>query len=81
MRPICLILLAALAINFSLEAQTPLPAQAPQTARQALIEMFFGKSADDFAKHLPASSLPSLIREDESPETSIVQRISTLAVK
>jgi hypothetical protein len=78
MRPICSILLAGLAINISLEAQTPLPAQAPQTARQALIEMFLGKSADDFAKHLPASSLPSLLRKDESPETSIVQRISTI---
>jgi len=78
MRPICSILLAGFAINICLEAQTPLPAQAPQTARQALIEMFLGKGADDFAKHLPESSLHSLIRKDESPETSIVQRISTI---
>jgi hypothetical protein len=78
MRHICCILLAGFAVNVSLEAQTPLPAQAPQTARQALIEMFLGKSADDFTKHLPESSLHFLIRKDESPETSIVQKISTI---
>jgi len=78
MRHICCILLAGFAINIPLKAQTPIPAEAPQTARQALIEMFLGKSADDFAKHLPENSLHSLIRKDESPETSIVQRISTI---
>ncbi|MGA7401400.1 MAG: hypothetical protein WCC99_06635 [Candidatus Sulfotelmatobacter sp.] len=78
MRHICCILLAGFAINIPLKAQTPIPDQTPQTARQALIEMFLGKSAEDFTKHLPENSLHSLIRKDESPETSIVQRISTI---
>jgi len=34
--------------------------QAPQTARQALLEMFFSKSSGTFAKHLPAAMLAAL---------------------
>ncbi len=47
-----------------------------QTARQALIEMFLGKGADDFAKHLPEDARPTLIRKGETPETSWVLRIA-----
>lgn len=59
----------------------PLLAQAsetetPQTARQALIEMFLGKGADDFAKHLPEDARRTLIRKGETPETSLVLRIA-----
>jgi hypothetical protein len=40
--------------------------------------MFFGKEPDAFAKHLPLDARRMLIRKGETPETSIVQRISTL---
>ncbi|MGA2099454.1 MAG: hypothetical protein ABSG34_00065 [Candidatus Sulfotelmatobacter sp.] len=35
-------------------------AAAPQTARQALIEMFFSKTPGTFAKHLPAATVAAL---------------------
>ena len=35
-------------------------AAAPQTARQALIEMFFSKTPGTFAKHLPAATIAAL---------------------
>jgi hypothetical protein len=35
-------------------------AQAPQTARQALIEMFFGKTPGTFTKHLPPAMIAAL---------------------
>src|SRR5258708_4322202 len=44
-------MLAILAGSIS-SAQTPAPPP-PQSARQALIEMFVGKGPDDFVKHLP----------------------------
>ena len=48
----------------------------PQSARQALIEMFLGKGENDLAKHLPDITRKALIRKDESPESSIVLRIA-----
>ena len=54
--------------------QTP----SPQSARQALIEMFLGKGENDLAKHLPDITRKALIRKDESPESSIVLRIATI---
>lgn len=50
----------------------------PQTARQALIEMFVGKGPDDFAKHLPDSARRALIRKGEATENSFVLRISSV---
>lgn len=50
----------------------------PQSARQALIEMFMGKGADDFVKHLPDAARQKLIRKGETPETSVALRISTI---
>jgi hypothetical protein len=63
-----------------LTAQTPTPAPTPppQSARQALIEMFFGKGENDFAKHLPDEARQTLIHKDETERTSVVLRISTL---
>ena len=40
-------------------AQTQAPP--PQTARQALIEMFLSKNPDAFTKHLPAVASKALI--------------------
>ena len=66
----------ALAISISLAAQnSPSP---PQSARQALIEMFLGKGENDFEKHLPDIARKALIHKSESPESSIVLRISAI---
>jgi hypothetical protein len=70
--------LCALALTL---AGTPLTAQnqqtpPPQSARQALIEMFLGKGENDLAKHLTDITRKALIRKDESPESSIVLRIA-----
>jgi hypothetical protein len=78
MRDICFVLLVAFAANISSQAQTQTPPPPPQTARQALIEMFMGKSPDAFVKHLPAVASQALIRKSESPETSLVQKISMI---
>ena len=50
--------------------------QSQQTARQALIEMFLGKGADDFSKHLPEDARHTLIRKGETAQTSWVLRIA-----
>ena len=68
----------AFTTSLSLQAQLQTPPQPPQTARQALIEMFMGKDPDAFAKHLPESARRALIRKGETPETSMVQRISMI---
>jgi hypothetical protein len=69
------------ALLFSL-ATSPLAAQnqptPPQSARQALIEMFVGKGENDFAKHLPDVARKALIHKGESPESSVVLRISAI---
>jgi hypothetical protein len=78
MREICFVLLVAIAANFSSQAQTLTPSQPPQTARQALIEMFMGKSPDAFAKHLPEVASRALIRKGENSGNSVVQKISMI---
>ena len=50
----------------------------PQSARQALIEMFMGKGADDFTKHLPDDARQALIHKGETPDTSIALRIASI---
>jgi len=64
--------------GISLAAQTATSPPPPQTARAALIEMFLGKGKDDFTKHLPDAMREVLIRKGDSPESSIVFRISTI---
>jgi hypothetical protein len=78
MRDICFVLLVAIATNSSLKAQTLTPTQPPQTARQALIEMFLGKTPEAFAKHLPELASRALIRKGEGSGNSMVQRISMI---
>jgi hypothetical protein len=78
MRNICFVLLVAFVANISTQAQTQTPPQPPQTARQALIEMFMSKSPDAFVKHLPKVASQALIRKGDNPETSLVQKISTI---
>lgn len=77
MRRICLVFLIAFARSASLFGQatvTPLP----QSARQALIEMFLGKGDEAFTKHLPEDARRTLIRKGETPETSTILRISAI---
>ena len=81
MRQILVVLLITLAGKLSLPCQTPAQTSlppSPQSARQALIEMFVSKDASDFAKHLPENARRALIHKGETPETSIVLRISTV---
>jgi hypothetical protein len=54
---------------------TPL---APQSARQALIEMFLGKGDNDFARHLPEAARQALIHKGDSQENSVLLRISAI---
>ena len=70
----------AFAGRASLPAQTPaIPATPPpQTARQALIEMFLGKGTDDFTRHLPEAARQALIHKGDTPETSAALKISTM---
>ena len=55
-------------------AQGQQAAAAPQTARQALIEMFFSKTPGMFAKHLPAATIAAL---EKSGALTNLQQYST----
>jgi hypothetical protein len=60
-------------------AQTSSPTSSPpQSARQALIEMFMGKGENDFTKHLPETASQALIHKGDSQETSTILRISAI---
>jgi hypothetical protein len=48
------------AMSVAVGAQSPEAAPRPQTARQALIEMFSFKTPDSFLRHLPAVTLSAL---------------------
>jgi hypothetical protein len=85
MRQIWLVLLLTVAGSISLVAQTAVQTVSqtstpppPQSARQALIEMFLGKGDKDFEKHLPEAARQALIHKGETPDTSVVLRISTI---
>jgi hypothetical protein len=80
MRRVWFLCFIAFATCAWLPAQAPaIPATPPpQTARQALIEMFLGKGPDDFAKHLPETARQALIRKGDTPETSAVLKVSMI---
>jgi hypothetical protein len=75
MRQACISLFFLLAGTLASGGQTQPP---PQTARQALIEMFLGKGDDAFEKHLPEVAHRALIRKGDSPANSTVQRIAMI---
>jgi len=52
--------------------------QMPQTARQALIEMFFGKSLDSVEKHLPEATKAAIRKADPNSAAGMLQQLSTL---
>ena len=59
-------------------AQTSDNSGAPQTARQALVEMFFSKTPGTFAKHLPAVTLMTLAT---SGALTTMQQYSVIAAQ
>jgi hypothetical protein len=69
-------LLAFVVLAAAAGAQSTDAPPAPQTARQALIEMFFSKTTGTFAKHLPAATLSTL---DKSGALEKLQAYSLLA--
>jgi hypothetical protein len=76
MRRVRLVPVVMIAVGITLSAQ--IASAPPQTARQALIEMFLSKNPADFAKHLPDDARRALIHKGETVETSVVQRIASL---
>jgi type IV pilus assembly protein PilA len=66
----------ALLLNLPLQGQVTPPAG--QTARQALLEMLFGKAPDTFVKHLPDVTRQALIHQTDSPAASWALPLSML---
>jgi hypothetical protein len=73
MRRVACVLAVAAIWSAAVSAQE---ASTPQTARQALLEMFFSKTSGTFAKHLPAVTLAAL---DKSGALANLQQYSLLA--
>lgn len=67
MRRIVALAILTISCGGILKAQQP----TPQTARQALLEMFFSKTSGTFVKHLPATTLAAL--EKAGAMTSLQQ--------
>src|SRR5690348_15842009 len=74
MRPIGIALLAAVTLGLPAAGQNA--SSHPQSARQALIEMFTGKGEDDFTKHLPSEALATLVRKGQTPDAFPLVRVS-----
>lgn len=70
--------LASLSIALCLAGATRAQdtAAAPQTARQALIEMFFSKSSGTFVKHLPSATRAAL---EKTGQLTALQQYSVMA--
>jgi hypothetical protein len=66
-----------------LSAQNPsaLNPPPPQTARQALIEMFFGTAANHLEKHLPDVTRKTFKRMDSGNGQSFLSEFSSLAIQ
>lgn len=71
-------ILAALCLAISLAGAASAQdiAGAPQTARQALIEMFFSKSSGTFVKHLPSATRAAL---EKAGQIAALQQYSVMA--
>src|SRR5437870_11802156 len=75
MRSVSAPAIAVLACSL-LSAQTPAP---PQTARQALIEMFFGSAPNHLEKHLPDATRKTLQKLDSGDGRSLLSEFSMLS--
>jgi len=67
------ILLAATVVTFA----QPMP----QTARQALVEMFFGKATGNFEKHLPEATLAAIHKAQPGSAGSMFSLFSMLSAQ
>ena len=75
---ICILSLSV-AVSLSAQTSSPNPAQKPpQSARQALIEMFLAKDDEAFIKHLPDDAKKALIHAGETSDTSMILKFATL---
>ncbi len=81
MRPSVVALALVLSLSSFVNAQTAAPSQTspPQTARQALIEMFFGTSANHLEKHLPEVTRRSFQRLGTANGQSFLSEFSMIA--
>ncbi len=83
MRPLSVVALALLLLSVSsfVKAQTVASSQTlpPQTARQALIEMFFGTAANHLEKHLPEVTRKSLQKLGSANGQSFLSEFSMFA--
>ena len=77
----CLCTIAALLLPSLLAAQTPAQAPSEQTARQALIEMFFGQTPNHLEKHLPDVTRKTFQRMDSGNGQSFLSEFSMLATQ
>lgn len=78
MRFVSLAATVTLVLGSSLYGQEPAPVAAqapPQSARQALIEMFLSKAAGAFEKHLPEVTHKTLIGRGEAQQFSVLGQI------
>lgn len=73
MRRILASLCVAISLAGAIRAQDT---AAPQTARQALIEMFFSKSSGTFVKHLPSATRAAL---EKAGQLTALQQYSAMA--
>jgi type IV pilus assembly protein PilA len=71
----CLAAILVLQSSIALWAQTQ---PAPQTARQALLEMFFSKTPGALEKHLPEATRTALHKADAQSAYSMLQGFSTM---
>jgi hypothetical protein len=71
-----LFLLLAASLGAAAQTKTELP---PQTARQALIEMFTGKDADAFEKHLPEATRRALLHKGDTEQASFLRQFASLS--
>lgn len=76
MRKLTVLLMAVVSLSSgaSLAQQAP----APQTARQALIEMFFSKAPGTFVKHIPDATRAAL---EKAGAPTLLQQYSTMAIQ
>jgi hypothetical protein len=68
-----LFLLLTTSVWVAAQATTELP---PQTARQALIEMFTGKNPDAFEKHLPEATRHALMHKGDTEQASLLRQFA-----
>ncbi|MGA7769919.1 MAG: hypothetical protein WCA27_27280 [Candidatus Sulfotelmatobacter sp.] len=77
MRKLAVVVLSLILSSAGLWAKSPTQ-EAPQTARQALMEMFFSKESGTFLKHLPAALRATL---EKSGAMTSLQQYSLLAAQ